>query len=109
LHHITPSTHHFAAVYVIMNEFSAGYITASKSGLSEAELEDLLSLDEKVLNDVFQYHLPPVRRIPPLLWTRIRNDLPGELINQSINQSTNQSINQSINKSINQSINQSIN
>ena len=54
-----------------------GYITASKSGLSEAELEDLLSLDEKVLNDVYQYHLPPVRRIPPLLWTRIRNDLPG--------------------------------
>lgn len=54
-----------------------GYITASKSGLSEAELEDLLSLDEKVLNDVFQYHIPPVRRIPPLLWTRIRNDLPG--------------------------------
>ncbi|KAK2159956.1 hypothetical protein LSH36_143g06049 [Paralvinella palmiformis] len=54
-----------------------GYITAAKSGLSEAELEDLLSLDEKVLNDVYQYHLPPVRRIPPLLWTRIRNDLPN--------------------------------
>ena len=53
------------------------YLTASKSGLSEAELEDLLSLDEKVLNDVYQYHLPPVRRIPPLLWTRIRNDLPS--------------------------------
>ncbi|KAL5006957.1 hypothetical protein ScPMuIL_015763 [Solemya velum] len=56
-----------------------GYITAAKSGLSEAELEDLLSLDEKVLNDVYQYHLPPVRRIPPLLWTRIRNDLPAYL------------------------------
>ncbi|XP_071108697.1 NACHT and WD repeat domain-containing protein 2-like [Haliotis cracherodii] len=56
-----------------------GYITASKSGLSEAELEDMLSLDDKVLNDVYQYHLPPVRRIPPLLWTRIRGDLPGYL------------------------------
>ncbi|XP_013421183.1 NACHT and WD repeat domain-containing protein 2 [Lingula anatina] len=56
-----------------------GYITASKSGVSEAELEDLLSLDEKVLNDVYQYHLPPVRRIPPLLWTRLRSDLPGYL------------------------------
>lgn len=56
-----------------------GYITAAKSGLSEAELEDLLSLDEKVLNDVYQYHLPPVRRIPPLLWTRIRSDLPSYL------------------------------
>ncbi|ESO82088.1 hypothetical protein LOTGIDRAFT_135306 [Lottia gigantea] len=56
-----------------------GYITATKSGVSEAELEDLLSLDDKVLNDVYQYHLPPVRRIPSLLWTRIRNDLPGYL------------------------------
>lgn len=55
------------------------YITASKSGLSESELEDLISLDDKVLDDVYQYHLPPVRRIPPLLWTRIRNDLPNYL------------------------------
>lgn len=55
------------------------YVTAAKSGVSETELEDLLSLDEKVLNDVYQYHLPPVRRIPPLLWTRIRSDLPGYL------------------------------
>ena len=55
------------------------YITASKSGLSETELEDLLSLDDRVLDDVYQYHMPPVRRIPPLLWTRIRNDLPNYL------------------------------
>ncbi|GAB0097357.1 NACHT domain-containing protein [Sergentomyia squamirostris] len=55
------------------------YITASKSGLSESEVEDLISLDDRVLDDVFQYHLPPVRRIPPLLWTRIRNDLPNYL------------------------------
>ena len=27
----------------------------------------------------FQYHLPPTRRIPPLLWTRVRSDLPGYL------------------------------
>jgi len=55
------------------------YITASKSGLSEAELEDLISLDDIVLDDVYQYHMPPVRRIPPLLWTRIKNDLPNYL------------------------------
>ncbi|KFB37533.1 AGAP011163-PA-like protein [Anopheles sinensis] len=55
------------------------YITAAKSGLSESELEDLISLDDRVLDDVYQYHLPPVRRIPPLLWTRIRNDLPNYL------------------------------
>ena len=48
-------------------------------GLSETELEDLLSLDDVVLNDIYQYHLPPTRRIPPLLWTRLRADLPGYL------------------------------
>ena len=48
--------------------------------MSEAELEDLISLDETVLNDVYQYHLPPIRRIPPLLWTRIRNDVPNYLV-----------------------------
>jgi len=31
--------------------------------------------NSQVLNDVYQYHLPPVRRIPPLLWTRVRGDL----------------------------------
>lgn len=62
-----------------------GYITAAKSGVSESELEDLLSLDEKVLNDVYQYHLPPVRRIPPLLWTRIRSDLPSYLSEREAN------------------------
>ncbi|OAF67265.1 Leucine-rich repeat and WD repeat-containing protein [Intoshia linei] len=51
------------------------YITASRSGLSEIEIEDILSLDDKILNDVFQYHLPPVRRIPSLLSKRIQNDL----------------------------------
>ncbi|GFQ99226.1 NACHT and WD repeat domain-containing protein 2 [Trichonephila clavata] len=47
--------------------------------MSETELEDLISLDDIVLDDVYQYHMPPVRRIPPLLWTRIRRDLPNYL------------------------------
>ncbi|TKR88811.1 hypothetical protein L596_012996 [Steinernema carpocapsae] len=59
------------------------YITAARSGLSDSELEDLISLDDRVLDDVYQYHLPPVRRIPPLLWSRIRAGLPGYLSEQS--------------------------
>lgn len=55
------------------------YITAARSGLSETELEDLISLDDKVLDDVYQYHLPPVRRIPPLLWTRSVNKKTFEI------------------------------
>ena len=46
------------------------YVTASKNGVSEPEIEDLISLDDKVLDDIYQHHLPPFRRIPPLLWTR---------------------------------------
>lgn len=63
----------------VLTKHSLSYITAARNGICENELEDLLSLDDVVLDDVFQYHLPPVRRIPPLLWTRIRNDLPDYL------------------------------
>uniref|UniRef100_A0A6P7FQL4 NACHT and WD repeat domain-containing protein 2 n=1 Tax=Diabrotica virgifera virgifera TaxID=50390 RepID=A0A6P7FQL4_DIAVI len=71
--------HYFLQHGRILVFHALAYITAAKSGLSESELEDLISLDDKVLDDVYQYHLPPVRRIPPLLWTRIRNDLPNYL------------------------------
>lgn len=62
-----------------MVSHALSYITAARTGLSDSELEDLISLDDKVLDDIYQYHLPPVRRIPPLLWSRIRSDLPGYL------------------------------
>ncbi|XP_077979004.1 NACHT and WD repeat domain-containing protein 2-like [Glandiceps talaboti] len=52
-----------------------GYLTAAKSGLSESEIEDILSCDDDVLNDVYQYWTPPTRRLPPLLWVRIRSHL----------------------------------
>ena len=51
------------------------YMTACKNGISEQELEDILSLDDEVLMSVFQYHMPPIRRIPFILWVRIRNEL----------------------------------
>ena len=56
------------------------YISASKNGLTESELEDLLSLDDDVLNDVYQYWTPPVRRLPPLIWLRARSDLGDYLV-----------------------------
>ena len=56
------------------------YITASRNGLTEPELEDILSLDDTVLNDVYQYWTPPIRRLPPLLWIRIRSDIGDYLI-----------------------------
>lgn len=58
------------------------YVTASMYGLTEPELEDILSLDDDVLNDVYQYWTPPVRRLPPLLWIRIRSDI-GRLLDRA--------------------------
>lgn len=60
------------------------YIALARDGLSFTELENLLSLDEDVLNDVFQYWEPPQRRLPPLLWVRLRRDL-GEFLFESNN------------------------
>jgi WD40 repeat protein len=62
-----------------------GCITAAKSGLTEAELEDVLSLDNDVLNEVYQYWDPPDRgilRLPALLWKRIRYELSDYLVEQ---------------------------
>ncbi|KAK6192030.1 hypothetical protein SNE40_003581 [Patella caerulea] len=52
-----------------------GYLTLSKSGLTEAELEDILSCDDDVLNDVYMYWTPPIRRLPPLILVRMRSEL----------------------------------
>ncbi|KAG5850899.1 hypothetical protein ANANG_G00087280 [Anguilla anguilla] len=60
-----------------------GYIVSSRDGLSEAELRDVLSLDDEVLADVYQYWLPPSLafiRLPPLLWSRVRHDLGEYLV-----------------------------
>ena len=43
------------------------------------ELEDVLSCDDEVLSEVYEWWLPPVRRLPPLLWARLRDDL-GSLL-----------------------------
>ena len=37
------------------------YLTSFKNGISESELEDILSLDDQVLYDIFEFHSPPVR------------------------------------------------
>nr|KAF6283292.1 NACHT and WD repeat domain containing 1 [Pipistrellus kuhlii] len=55
-----------------------GYLVSSRHGLSEAELKDVLSLDDEVLQAVYQDWTPPSKellRFPPLLWVRLRRDL----------------------------------
>ncbi len=48
------------------------------------EIEDILSFDEAVLTDVFQWWVPPLRRIPPLLWIRIRSELAPYLVERGL-------------------------
>ena len=61
------------------------YITASRNGLSDAELEDVLSMDEKVLDNVFVHWVPPVRRIPPVSWPRLHNELSSYIVEREAN------------------------
>ena len=41
-----------------MKFYFYSYITASKGGLTEGELEDILSLDERVLEELFEFYVP---------------------------------------------------
>ena len=59
-----------------------GLLTASKYGLSDAEMDDILSISDEVLDDVYQFWKPPRRRIPPLLWLRLRAELEGYIVSR---------------------------
>ena len=52
-----------------------GYITAANNGITWTELEDLLSLDDTVMTDIINHHGTSVRRLPPVLWCRLKQDL----------------------------------
>ncbi|KAK3590255.1 hypothetical protein CHS0354_041333 [Potamilus streckersoni] len=61
---------------------SLGYLTIARMGITESELEDVLSCDDEVLNDVYMYWTPPVRRLPPLLLVRLKTDLEQYLVDR---------------------------
>ena len=59
-------------------QHALGYLTCGKGGLTDIEMEDVLSCDDLVLNEVYQYHEPPLEgviRIPSLLWSRLEHAL----------------------------------
>eukprot|EP00049_Salpingoeca_infusionum_P023581 m.12928 g.12928 ORF g.12928 m.12928 type:complete len:1728 (+) comp5881_c0_seq1:116-5299(+) len=61
------------------------YVTLARSGLSLVELEDVLSCNDTVLDSIFEWWTPPIRRIPPLLWTRIRHELGDFMVERGEN------------------------
>ena len=68
---------------VVLVQRALGYITAARNGVTQAELEDVLSLDNDVLSDVYQYWNPPdlqMVRLPQLLWKRVRFEIDEYLV-----------------------------
>ena len=64
----------------ILVKHAFAYITATKHGLSINELQDILSCNEEVLNEVFEYFSPPIRRFPPHVWLSLRAALGHYLL-----------------------------
>ncbi|KAI3387087.1 hypothetical protein SNEBB_003519 [Seison nebaliae] len=58
------------------------YLNTSRNGMTESELVDILSLDDLVLQEVASFHMPPIKRIPSVLWSRIRYDLKEYLVDR---------------------------
>ncbi|KAM4738512.1 NACHT domain- and WD repeat-containing protein 1 [Anableps anableps] len=59
-----------------------GCIVLARRGLLEAELYDVMSLDDDIISEVYRYSLPPTPsliRLPPLLWARLKRDLEDQL------------------------------
>ncbi|GAA6217418.1 NACHT domain- and WD repeat-containing protein 1-like [Lates japonicus] len=59
-----------------------GYLALAREGLLEAELRDVMSLDDDIICEVYRHSLPPTPsliRLPPLLWARLRQDLEDQL------------------------------
>ncbi len=64
---------------------SLGYLAASKNGLSEDEMLDILSRDKEVLDDFKSRarHTPPEERLPVIVWSRLYFDLEPYLSERS--------------------------
>lgn len=62
------------------------YMSSFANGISENEIEDILSLDDDVLYDIFEFHAPPVRKLPSALWSRIKYDLRGYMVEKEVHE-----------------------
>ena len=53
------------------------FLTFSVKGITDIEMEDLLSLHDGGLDKVFQYVKPVVRRLPTHFWQRLESAING--------------------------------
>ncbi|MFX1296789.1 MAG: DUF4062 domain-containing protein [Promethearchaeota archaeon] len=56
---------------------SLGYLAATRNGLTEDEMLDILSYDDIVYNNFIEraFHRPPQKRLPIIIWSRLYHDL----------------------------------
>ena len=45
---------------------------------------NLIKIDDDVLYDIFEFHAPPIRKLPIALWVRIKDDLKGYMVEKEI-------------------------
>ena len=53
-------------------------------GISDAEMQDLLTIDDEVLNGIFKNYHPSIRRFPIALWLSVKYELRDYLIEKEI-------------------------
>ncbi|MDP2767727.1 MAG: hypothetical protein Q8O41_09815, partial [Candidatus Methanoperedens sp.] len=71
-------------------ERSLGYLAASRNGLTEDEMLDVLSQDDELYQDFLKrtYHKPPEQRLPVVVWSRLYFDLEPYLTERSADGTT---------------------
>jgi hypothetical protein len=57
-------------------------------GIGENELEDLLSIDDDVLQEIFKHHHPPLRRFPMAMWFRLKYELKDYITSKMIDETS---------------------
>ena len=57
-----------------------GYLSLARHGLSDAEMNDLLSCDDAVLDEIYSKSQPSIRRVPTFLWVALCQELSPFLL-----------------------------
>eukprot|EP01033_Poteriospumella_lacustris_P000831 gene831-594_t len=65
---------------VALTRAALGFVTFSVQGVNDNEIQDLLSLHDAVIDDVFQYSSLSIRRLPFHVWARLRSALEGLIV-----------------------------
>ncbi|EDV28760.1 uncharacterized protein TRIADDRAFT_18313, partial [Trichoplax adhaerens] len=65
---------------------TAIYITSTRYGLTENEIQDLLSCDHQVMEEIHRYQPDQaIIAVPALLWLRLKHDLNDYVLEHEIN------------------------